>query len=683
MTRRGLFRHAEWALPTQTEPLIQQDMSPPYKRLQINEEETLMKTTFFRFSALVLILSLLLSVGAAAANADDYDIPNDWSHDALVFAVENDILRGDEHQKLNPQKNITRAEMAAVLVRLLGASDRSDLSAFPDVDPDAWYYDELSAAYAAGIFGGSDGKMLPNSPITREQAVVVLCRAFGSVSYNRTAYTAFSDGKTVSAYARDSVSALRELGLLSGYEDGTLRPQSHITRAEIAQLLYNILDCIADTPDELPASGTVLYRGTQPLPNELKLNGTLILAQSAPAVLAPTDWEIRDALVLRTGTDTNADLTNVTTRELVCAPLGGKVSGAADKVFLWGVASSYTGSAKQLTVLGGSHTFTGSSENLTVRAGTLTHQGDSKTVALDENTRLVLNGGAESVVIDGSGVRLTVSGRVDAVTVNGKNAVLDGSGSVGTLTIQAENCSAKLPCDTVDDVWYETYQKEHDAALKTVQTMRVACTVQRATAIYKNQNFTGYLRDLPVGTTVYNEWHPSGDAFYVSLEDGTKGWVPRWDCYIPDDTVTTDGTLDYSKATKEGFVDLRGYDSKTDYLVWISRYTQKVIVFQGKKGDWEVIRTFPCSSGANNTPTPEGIYTINSRTWRWNFDYYYVDNVSIFSGGHAFHSILIDYGGNVFDGRVGIPLSHGCVRMLPDDCRYIYSLPMETRVIVY
>ena len=114
-------------------------------------------------------------------------------------------------------------------------------------------------------------------------------------------------------------------------------------------------------------------------------------------------------MVLRTGKDTDADLTKVRTQKLVCAPLGGKVSGGADKVFLWGVASSYTGSAKQLTVLGGSHTFTGSSENLTVRAGTLTHQGDSKTVALDENTRLVLNGGAESVVIDGSGVRLTVS----------------------------------------------------------------------------------------------------------------------------------------------------------------------------------------------------------------------------------------------------------------------------------
>lgn len=641
-----------------------------------------MKERLFRFLALALVLSLL-SLGAAAANPDEYDIPDGWSHDALVFAVENDILRGDQHQNLNPQKNITRAEMAAVLVRLLGASGEGNLSVFPDVDSDAWYYAELSAACAAGIFSGSDGKMLPNSPITREQAAVVLCRAFGIVSDKRSAYTAFSDSKKISAYARDSVSALYEQELMRGYEDGSLRPQAAITRAEIAQLLYNIIDCIADTPEEIPAGGTVLYRGKQALPDELKLDGTLILAQAAPTDFAPTGWEISEALVVRTGKATNADLTKVSVRKLVCAPLGGTVSGAADHVFLWGISSSYTGSAKQLTISGGEHTFTGSSETLEVRAGSLTHQGSAKAVTMDGGTSLVLNGGADTAEIGGIGVHLTASGKIGAVNVNGKNATLDGAGSVGTLTINAEGCTVKLTCDTVKDVWYETYQKEHDAALKTVQTMRVACTVQRATAIYKNQNLTGYLRSLPVGTTVYNEWHPSGNAFFVSLEDGTKGWVPRWDCYIPDDTVTTDGSLDYSKATKEGFVDLRGYSSKTDYLVWVSRYTQKVVVYQGKKGDWEVIRTFPCSSGANNTPTPEGIYDINGRTWRWNFDYYYVNNVSIFSGGHAFHTILIDYGGSIYDGRVGIPLSHGCVRMLPEDCRYIYNLPMRTTVIVY
>ncbi len=644
----------------------------------------MMKTRIIHLIALALVLSALLTVCAAAAPVSDYEFPDDWSREALMFAVENDILQGDEHQRLNPKHNITRAEMAAVLVRLLGADEKGDLSVFPDVNPAAWYYDELSAAYASGIFVGSGGKMLPNEPITREQAAVTLCRTFGIVSEDRSAYTAFSDGGRVSSYARDSISALREQGLMNGYTDGSVRPQAYITRAEVAQLLYNILDCIADSPDELPAGGTVLYRGTQALSDTLTLDGTLILAQKAPAVFAPTDWHISGDLVVHTGRETDADLTNAELGRLICAPLSGSVRAAAEEeVYLWGVSSDYIGDAARLTVCGGSHSFTGCSEKLTLRGGSLTHHGSSGAILLDDGTQLFLNGDADTAQISGRNVHLTANGRIGEVRVDGANATLDGSGCVGTLTIYTANCAVKLPCDTVNDVWYETYQKDYDSALQTVQTMRVACTVQRATALYKNQNLTGYLRALPVGTTVYNEWHPAGNVFYVSLADGTKGWVPRWDCYIPDDTVTTDGKLDYSKATKEGFVDLRGYDSRTGYLIWVSRYTQKVMVYQGRKGDWELIRTLPCSSGANNTPTPAGVYSINSRTWRWYFDYYYVNDVSVFNGGHAFHTILLDYGGGIYDGRVGIPLSHGCVRMLPDDCAYIYGLPTGTRVVIY
>lgn len=643
-----------------------------------------MKKRFPRLLALLVALSTLLSLAVSAADPDEYDIPDNWSHDALVFAVENDVLRGDENRNLNPQNRITRAEMAAVLVRLLGATQTGSLSAFTDVDPTAWYCAELGTAYACGIFGGvSETQMMPSAPITREQAVVVLCRAFGIVSDDREAYTEFADAASVSAYARDSVSAMRTLGLVGGYEDGSFRPLAYITRAEIAQLLYNILDCIADSPDELPESGTALYRGAEPLPAELKLDGTLILGQAMPAKFAPESWDITGTLVVRTASGTRADLTNVKTPELVCAPLGGSVQGAAGKVRLWGVSCQFAGSAETLTVCGGAHSFAGDSGALDLRAGSLTHVGNTGDVTLGDGTTLQLCGDGGDIAANGRNIRLTVDGSVGDIDLPEPYATVDGSGHAKTITIHQDHCAVTLACDTLRDLWYEAYQKEHDAALDTVQTMRVACDVTRDTQIYRNQNLTGYIRDLPKGTVVYNEWHPKGDVFYVSLEDGTKGWVPRWDCYIPDDTVTTDGELDYSKPTKEGFVDLMNYDSKTDYLVWVSRYTQKVIVFTGKQGDWELIKTFPCSTGANNTPTPEGIYDINDRTWRWNFDYYYVNNVSIFSGGHAFHSILIGYNGAVYDDRVGIPLSHGCVRMLPDDCKYIYDLPMGTRVVIY
>ena len=412
-----------------------------------------MKKRFPRLLALLIALSTLLSLAVSAADPDEYDIPDDWSHDALVFAVENDVLRGDENRNLNPQNRITRAEMAAVLVRLLGATQTGSLSAFTDVDPTAWYCAELGTAYACGIFGGvSETQMMPGAPITREQAVVVLCRAFGIVSDDREAYTEFADAASVSAYARDSVSAMRTLGLLGGYEDGSFRPLAYITRAEIAQLLYNILDCIADAPDELPESGTVLYRGAEALPAELTLDGTLILGQAMPADFAPESWEITGTLVVRTASGTDADLTNVKASELVCAPLGGSVQGAADKVRLWGVSSQFTGGAKTLSVCGGTHSFTGDPDALDLRAGSLTHVGNTGDITLGDGTTLQLCGDGGDIAANGRNIRLTVDGSVGDIDLPEPYATVDGSGHAKTITIHQDHCTVTLACDTLPQV---------------------------------------------------------------------------------------------------------------------------------------------------------------------------------------------------------------------------------------
>ena len=770
-----------------------------------------MKKKLYSLLALLLIFSLLCSMSVLATddpidpelpgdpgvadNPDDNEAPDDtedpdeeegfvypddWSRDALIFAVENGIFRGDQYGNLNHEANITRAEMAAVLVRLLGATESQDLSTYHDVDPTAWYVQELGAAVAAGIFGGiSDTTMLPNEPLTREQAVVVLCRAFGIVSENRTAYTYFADSDFISSFARDSVSTMRMLGLVNGYSDNTFGPHRSITRAEVAQLLYNILDCIADTPEEIPTSGRVLYRGTEALPAELSLDGSLILGQCVPSKFLVTNWDISGTLTLRTGKNTAINLSNLTAEQLVCAPLSGSISSSIEVVYLWGTVSNYHGNTHKLIVMGGNHSYQGYSDILLMQGGSLLHNGSAGPVTIDSNASLKLKGNCGDVAVNGHGSSLTLGGQCNSISVIGSNATVNaqtvlsnislsgysanvsvnqscgnvsitgrystltvggtakqidilgynsnvvingscgninvlnmnsyvadtaitltvngtcgdilipsryviitvnGTGSAKIITNHSEFATVSLNCTHFNDVWQETY--EHDNALNVVQTMRVPCDVLVDTKLYSSQGY-GYICDVPKGTIVYNEWHPAGTWFYCSLPNGVRGWIPRWDCYIPDDVVTTDGTLDYSDATKEGFVDLLGYESKTDYLIWVSRYTQKVIVYQGKKGDWEVYKTFPCSSGENNTPTPAGIFATSIHGGYWNFDNYYVTNVTIFNGDHAFHSVLKSYSGGYYDDRVGIPLSHGCVRMLESDCYFITQLPLNTTVIVY
>lgn len=618
-----------------------------------------MTKSLLRIIAVCLLLATLTGVVCAAP--EGYAFPDDWSCEALIFAVENGVLYGDKHNDLRPKANITRAEMAAVLVRLLGAGEQADLSGFTDVDPDAWYYRELSAAVASGIFSGiSSTQMAPNAPITREQAVTVICRAFGIVAQERTAN--FRDMASVSSYAKDHVSAMAALGYVKGYSDGTFQPKKSITRAEVAQLIYQLFDVIADEPSEIPTSGSVLYRGTEALPAALEHSGDLFIGCGLTEPLTVTSWKISGTLALRTAISGKLDLQGLQAECLVCACSGSSISGGQqDEVWLWGSGTSYQGSTDFLGAVGGSLTAEGSFDVVELRSGTLTLGGTADTVTLGGKTTLVLNGSAGTV------------------NLPERNTTVQGSGYAEKIFAYEKNAAVSVDCGSFTD----HYKIEHDSALQVVKTMRVPCKVLYNTSLYSDRNLSSYLCDVPAGSIVYNEWHPDSYSICVSMSNGMKGFIPGWACQIDTAAVTTDGSLDYSDAVKEGFVDLKGYDSKTNYLIWVSRYTQKVIVFQGSKGDWTVIRTMDCSSGCNNTITPAGVFEIYYRTPRWNFGDYYVDQVSGFNGGHAFHTVTYKPEGGYLDGRLGIPLSQGCVRLMPENAQYIYTLPTGTRVVVY
>ena len=617
-----------------------------------------MKYFLIRVTAVIMLLSLLAGVAGAAPAG--YEFPEDWSREALIFAVENGVLQGDQHGDLRPRANITRAEMAAVLVRLLGATGQTDLSRFTDVKAEAWYYPELSAAVAAGIFSGvSDTEMAPDAHITREQAVTVICRAFGLASQTRV--NGYKDDASISAYARDHVNALTALGHVSGYTDGTFQPRRSISRAEVAQLIYNLFDVIADTPEEAATGGSVLYRGETALPETLTHEGDLFIGCGLTEAQTISQWKISGILSLRSAGTGTLDLAGLEAGSLVCACSGSISGGTAAEVWLWGSDAVYTGDTDFLGAVGGSLSASGSFAAVELRSGALTLDGTAETVTLDRRTTLVLNGTAWEVLLPQ------------------RDSTVQGDGYAETILAYEKNASVRVKYGDFTDY----YKMEHDSALSVVKTMRVPCKVLYDTFLYSDRNLSSYLCDVPAGTTVYNEWHPDSYSICVSMSNGMKGFIPGWACQVDTAAVTTDGSLDYSDAVKEGFVDLRGYDSKTNYMIWVSRYTQKVIVFQGSKGDWTVIRTMDCSTGCNYTITPSGVFEISYRVPCWYFGDYYVNLVSGFNGGHAFHTVTYKPEGGYLDSLLGIPLSQGCVRLMPENAEYIYNLPEGTRVVVY
>ena len=203
-----------------------------------------------------------------------------WYQAAMDFARDHGILVGDASGDMLPGNNAPRAQMAAMLVRVFGCTAGKDITHFSDVDTAAWYYPELSAAAQMNIFSGcGDGTMGPDRNINRQEAMSVIARAFAVADGTAADIAAFSDASAVSDWAIASVAGLVKAGIVSG-DAGRLNPTAGITRAEIAQMLYELGLQFCSDAAALPASGRVVYTGTQPL-TAGTFTGTLYLGGAA------------------------------------------------------------------------------------------------------------------------------------------------------------------------------------------------------------------------------------------------------------------------------------------------------------------------------------------------------------------------------------------------------------------
>ena len=126
------------------------------------------------------------------------------------------------------------------------------------------------------------------------------------------------------------------------------------------------------------------------------------------------------------------------------------------------------------------------------------------------------------------------------------------------------------------------------------------------------------------------------------------------------------------------------YSSATNYLLVVDTTTCKTGVFYGSRGNWDLWYFWDCAPGKASTPTVKGSFTVQSKG-------YFFDSYGArcfwytqFYGNYLFHSITYYPDGSVMDARLGMPLSHGCVRLAYDNAYWIYkNIPAGTKVVVY
>ena len=178
------------------------------------------------------------------------EIPDD---DALGLNTTDHFayIVGYGNGEVRPQNNITRAEFATIFFRLqtddVRAENLTKTNRYSDVAATSWYNTAVSTLSSMGIITGyPDGTFRPNAAITRAEFAAIAAR-FDNDG-DKTA-AKFSDIAT--HWAKDEISIAYNNGWITGYPDGTFGPQRDITRAETMTLVNRVLNRQPETEDDL------------------------------------------------------------------------------------------------------------------------------------------------------------------------------------------------------------------------------------------------------------------------------------------------------------------------------------------------------------------------------------------------------------------------------------------------
>ena len=184
-----------------------------------------------------------VNAGTSSATPAFADMQDHWANDAVAYLKRSGISNGSNGNFL-PDTNISRQEFAVLLARYLGSSQDYSSVQLPFADTNeiaSWALNGAKAMYSLGIIKGSSdgsGKLYfnPTANVSRQEAVTMLGR-LTEKGYAQGALK-FTDSSAIQSWAAEYVSTLSEMGILTGFNDGSFRPNGAMTRAQVATVLY-------------------------------------------------------------------------------------------------------------------------------------------------------------------------------------------------------------------------------------------------------------------------------------------------------------------------------------------------------------------------------------------------------------------------------------------------------------
>ena len=158
--------------------------------------------------------------------------------------MEKNIINGISNDEFAPERNITKAEFTTIVLRALNKEPKKYSGEFKDVTASDWYADALSAAYEMGLVSGSDGMFNPQKNISRQEMAKILVTAYEikNGQINAEADAVCTDFSVVTDWASEFVNKAFAVGLMQGDDEGRFNPLSSATRAEAATAVERFIN---------------------------------------------------------------------------------------------------------------------------------------------------------------------------------------------------------------------------------------------------------------------------------------------------------------------------------------------------------------------------------------------------------------------------------------------------------
>ena len=226
--------------------------------------------------AIAVVAATALTTVASPVFAADYD--GHWAASAITEWKDKGVINGYEDGSFKPKQNITRAELATILVNVFKLQDTKNAKAFSDVNESAWYADAVAKVSSADIMHTEGKYFNPNTPATREEAAYALAKAYklsGGSGSN------FKDADEISSWSQDAIAALVSGGYIGGRPDGTFAPKDNLTRADMVTMIDKITAELynqAGTYNK-DVTGNVVISAPDVQLKGMKVDGNLYIAQ--------------------------------------------------------------------------------------------------------------------------------------------------------------------------------------------------------------------------------------------------------------------------------------------------------------------------------------------------------------------------------------------------------------------